>query len=72
MGSSLVVGSFFSSSSFASSGKLGASGGTGVDDRAEIVESGGKTLAGVSGVSMHSRHRGERWGIPKPVSCLSS
>jgi hypothetical protein len=47
----LVAGSFFSSSGFASSGKSGAFGGTGVAGEAKTVESGDKTLARVYGVS---------------------
>ena len=72
MGSSLVAWSSFSSSGFASSGKSGASGGTSVAGEAETVESGGKTLAGGSGVSRCSGDRGECQGVPKLVSCLSS
>jgi hypothetical protein len=49
--SSLVAGSSFSSSGFASSGKSGASGGTSVAGEVETVESRGKTLARVSAVS---------------------
>ena len=64
--------SFFSSSSFASMGRLGASGGTGVAGEAKTVESRGKTLAGVYSMSRCSRDRGEHQGVPKPVSCLSS
>ena len=72
MGSSLMAGSSFSYSSFASSGKPGASADTGVADEAETVESGGKMLDGVSGMSRCSGDRGERRDIPEPVSCLSS
>ena len=72
MGSSLVAGSSFSSSGFASSGKSGASGGTDVAGEAKTVESRGKTLAGVYSMSRCSRDRGEHQGVPKPVSCLSS
>jgi hypothetical protein len=61
----------FSSSGFASSGRSGASGGTGVAGEAETIESGGKTLAWVSGVSWCSRDQGEHRGIPEPASCLS-
>jgi hypothetical protein len=46
-----MAGFSFSSSGFASSGKSGAFGGTGVAGKAKIIESGGKTLAGVSGMS---------------------
>jgi hypothetical protein len=69
--SSLMAGSTFSSSGFASSGKLGASSGTGAGE-AETVESGGKTLAGVSGMSRCSGDQGERRDVLEPVSCLSS
>ena len=72
MGSSPTTESFFSSSGFASSGRSGASGGTGVVGEAETIEPGGKMLAGVSSMSRCSRDRGERWGIPEPMSCLSS
>ena len=72
MGSPLETGSFFSSSSFDSSGKSGASNGTGVAGEAETVESGGKMLVGVSSVSRCSGDRGERQGVPEPISCLSS
>ena len=68
----LVAGSFFSSSGFASSGKSGASNGTSVAGEAKTVESGGKTLVGVSSVSRCSGDRGERQGVPEPISCLSS
>jgi hypothetical protein len=44
MGSFLAGGSIFSSSGFASSGKSGASGGSDVAGKVEIVESGGKTF----------------------------
>ena len=71
MGSSLVAELSFSSSRFASLGKSGASGGTSVADEAETIESGGKMLAEVSGVSRCSRDQGEHRDIPKPVSCLS-
>ena len=54
MGSSLAAESSFSSSGFASLGKSGASGGTGVAGEAETLESGDKTLAGVSSVSQCS------------------
>jgi hypothetical protein len=71
-GSSLMAESSFSSSGFASLGKSGASGGIGVAGKAETVELGGKMLAGVSGMSRCSADWGERRGIPKPTSCLSS
>ena len=46
MGSSLTAESSFSSSGFASSGKSGASSGTGVGGEAETIDSGGKCWPG--------------------------
>ena len=71
-GFSLAAGSSFSSSGFASLGKSGASGFTGVASEAETMESGGKMLARVSGMSRCSRDQGEHQGVPEPVSYLSS
>jgi hypothetical protein len=51
MGSFPTTEMFVPSSGFASLGKSGASGGSGVAGKAETIDSGGKTLVRISGVS---------------------
>ena len=70
MGSSPTTESFFSSSGFASSGRSGASGGTGVAGEAETIEPGGKMLAGVSSMSWCSRDWCKCWGVPELAFCF--
>jgi hypothetical protein len=71
-GSHLATGSFFSSSGFTSLDKSGASSGTGVVGEAKTIESGGRLLARVSGMSLCSGDRGRRLGVLEPISYLSS
>lgn len=71
MGSFSTVDVFAPFLVLATSGRLGTSEGTGVAGEVETVDSRGKTLARVSGMSWCCEDRGECQGILESISCLS-